>query len=149
MESHLVWYIISGFLLLAEAFTPGMFIFICFAIATMICGVVDQVFAFDIKVLLAIDLVLSVLLLVFVKPILKTIIKMPKSAETLYANKLVGHEAMVFKSITKTETGMVKLLDIDETWLAKSQDGSEIGQGSTVKVVQVDGTHLIVQQSEL
>lgn len=145
MESHLIWYIIAGFLLLAEAFTPGMFIFICFAIATLICGVLDQVFVLDIKVLLAIDLVLSLALLVFVKPILKTIIKMPKSSETLYANKLVGHEAMVFKPISKNETGMVKLLDIDETWLAKSKDGSEIGQGTTVKVVEVDGTHLVVE----
>jgi membrane protein implicated in regulation of membrane protease activity len=61
-----------------------------------------------------------------------------------YAERLIGREAMVFKTITKMEPGVVKLLDFDETWLANSANGSEIGQGTSVKIVRLDGNHLVV-----
>ena len=38
MESYLVWYISAGLLLITEAFTPGLFLFICFALAAFITG---------------------------------------------------------------------------------------------------------------
>lgn len=147
MESHLVFYIIAGLLLITEAFTPGTFLFICFAVATAMTGLVDQLTDLTLVPLLAVDLVLSLMMLFFIRPILKTIIKIPHEGDPnfgSYSEKLVGREAMVFKEIKKTETGVVKLLDFDETWLAKSSDGSEIGHGVTVKIEKVDGNHLIV-----
>lgn len=147
MESHLVFYIIAGLLLITEAFTPGTFLFICFAIATAITGLVDQFTSLDLVWLLGIDLTLSVLFLFFIRPILKTIIKIPHEGDPnygSYAEKLVGREAMVFKEIKKAEPGVVKLLDFDETWLAKSADGSTLAQGLTVKIQSIDGNHLIV-----
>lgn len=147
MDSFLLWYIVAGSLLIFEAFTPGIFLFICFAVATVITGLVDQFTDFDFKVLLGLDLVLSLVALFTVRPLLKLLIKIPKQDQGefgSYSEKLVGKEGMVFKAIGGHEPGAVKLFDIDETWLAKSHDGSVIGQGSTVKIVEVDGNHLIV-----
>lgn len=146
MATYLLWYIVSGLLLLIEAFTPGLFIFVCFAMATLITGIVDQISDLNLEQLLILNLVLSILFLIFIKPLLKLLVKIPKSEEMLYANKLVGQEGMVFRPITKTQIGAVKLFDVDEIWLAKSDDGSEIGQGTTVKVDRVDdGNHLIIK----
>ena len=147
MASYLIFYIIAGLLLVIEAFTPGVFLFICFAVATAFTGLVDQFTKLDITYLLGIDLILSVLALFLVRPVLKTIIKIPHEGDSNYgpySEKLIGREAMVFKIIKKAEPGVVKLLDFDETWLAKSLDGSELPQGITVKIEKIEGNHLIV-----
>ena len=148
MPLHLLLYVIAGVLLLVEAFTPGTFIFVCFAVASFITGLVAQFTPIDITWLLALDLVLSVLCLFIVRPLLQMVVKIPADHDPrnfgTYAEKLIGREAMVFKTITKAEPGVVKLLDFDETWLANSVDGSEIGQGTSVKIVRLDGNHLVV-----
>ena len=147
MESYLVWYISAGLLLITEAFTPGLFLFICFALAAFITGFIDQVSNLNTEWLLGIALILSTLLLFTLKPLLAKIIRLPQVDEGLYgdyARSLVGQEAMVFKEITR-EPGLVKLYDYDETWLAKSADGSEIGIGACVIVKEVTGNSLVVQ----
>ena len=147
METHLVFYLIAGLLLVTEAFTPGIFIFICFAIATAITGLVDQFTDLSLTPLLGIDLGISVLLLFLVRPLLKIAIKIPdqsKAEGMSYAEKLIGKEAMVFKAISEHEAGVVKLVDFDETWLAKSSDKSAIGQGAAVIVEKIEGNHLYV-----
>ncbi len=149
MPLHLLLYVIAGSLLLVEAFTPGTFIFVCFAVAALITGLVVNFVQLDITWVLALDLVLSVLCLLTVRPLLKMVVKIPAENDPRnygsYAEKLIGREAMVFKAITKAEPGIVKLLDFDETWLANSVDGSEIGQGSSVKIEKLDGNHLVVR----
>ncbi len=149
MPLHLLLYVIAGLLLLIEAFTPGTFIFVCFAVASFITGLVVNFIQIDITWVLALDLVLSVVCLLTVRPLLKMVVKIPAESDPhnygSYAEKLIGREAMVFKTITKMEPGVVKLLDFDETWLANSVDGSEIGQGCSVKIEKLDGNHLIVK----
>lgn len=145
MESYLVLYVIAGLLLMLEAFTPGLFIFICFAAATAISGAIDHFTELSFTWVLVIDLVLSVIFIIALQPILRRVIKLPVLEGTAYPGNLIGQEAMVFKIITKTEPGAVKLYDIDETWLAKSEDGSDIGIGTTVEVRNIEGNHLIVK----
>ncbi len=147
MESHLVFYLIAGLLLVTEAFTPGIFIFICFAIATAITGLVDQMTDLTLTPLLGINLGLSLACLFLVRPLLKMSVKIPQQSldeGKSYAEKLIGKEAMVFKEIGELEPGVVKLIDFDETWLAKSSDRSAIGQGSAVMIDKIEGNHLLV-----
>lgn len=149
MQSYLIFYVIAGLLLLIEAFSPGLFIFICFAVATAITGVIDHLTNLKLEYLLGIELVLSVVCLFAVRPLLMTIIKIPKEPNPAnlgtYIENLIGKEAMVFKVIYPHEMGVVKLYDYDETWLAKSANGTEIGQGSTVIIRAVQGNHLVVE----
>jgi membrane protein implicated in regulation of membrane protease activity len=148
METHLVFYLIAGLLLVTEAFTPGIFIFICFAFGAAIAGLADQFTELTLTPLLGIALGASVLLLFLVRPFLKIAIKIPdqsKEEGKSYSEKLVGKEAMVFKSISEFEPGVVKLVDYDETWLAKSCDKTTIGQGTAVVIEAIDGNHLYVR----
>lgn len=148
MPLHLLHYVIAGLLLLVEAFSPGTFLFVCFALAAAITGLIEQIWHLGLTVAIALDLALSVLFLFTVRPFLKMVIKVPAELDPRnfgnYSEKLMGREAMVFKPITKMEPGVVKLLDFDETWLAKSADGSPIEQGVTVVIQEIDGNHLIV-----
>lgn len=147
METHLVFYLVAGLLLVTEAFTPGIFIFICFAIATAITGLVDQFTDLTFTPLLGLDLGLSVAFLFLVRPFLQMAVKIPDQSLAegkSYAEKLIGKEAMVFKAITAHEAGVVKLVDFDETWLAKASDKSEIGQGTAVIIDKLEGNHLYV-----
>ena len=148
MESHLVFYLIAGLLLVTEAFTPGIFIFICFALATAITGLVDQLTTLALTPLLGINLGLSIAFLFVVRPFLQIAVKIPQQSQEegkAYSEKLIGKEAMVFKEITGFEPGVVKLVDFDETWLAKSVDKSQIGQGTAVIIEAIDGNHLFVR----
>ena len=152
MPLHLVHYIIAGSLLLIEAFSPGTFLFVCFALATALTGAIEHYAHLGLQVDLALDLGLSVFFLFTVRPFLKAVVKVPAEQDPRnygsYTEKLMGREGMVFKAITKVEAGLVKLLDFDETWLAKSEDGSEIGQGSAVIIKQIEGNHLVVSVKE-
>ncbi len=69
---------------------------------------------------------------------------MPDGAVGHYPNNLIGKEAMVFKAISHSEMGAVRPLDSDETWLAKSADGRDIGQGTTVMIQAIESNHLVV-----
>lgn len=148
MESHLLFYLIAGLLLVTEAFSPGLFIFICFAIATAITGLVDQFTELSLTPLLGINLGLSVAFLFLVRPFLKIAVKIPDQSKyegRSYGEKLIGKDAMVFKSISEFEPGVVKLVDYDETWLAKSIDKTTIGQGTAVVIEDIEGNHLYVR----
>lgn len=147
MESYLIWYIVGGALLILEALSPGTFIFICFGLAGLLVALADQFSDLTMMQLLIGYFVLSFLLLIVVKPFLQSSFKMQSSKAKSYAEKLVGQEAMVFKSITKVEPGTVQLYDAGEIWHAKSEDGSEIGQGTTVQILAVDGNQLIVKST--
>ena len=134
--------------MIIEAFVPGLFIFICFAAAALVTGLIDQMTDFSLEFLLGIDLLLSVIFLLLLKPFLQRIIKMPAQSGSYnsYPFRLEGQEGMIFKSIVGGQTGAVKLLDVDETWLAKSENHSDIGHGTSIVVLRVEGNHLIVAE---
>lgn len=148
MQMYMAFYIIAGLLLIVEAFTPGTFIFVCFAASTLAVAVIDQFIGLTLMQALGLVLVFSLITLFTVRPLLRTIIKIPAEIDPRnfgsYSEKLIGREAMVFKAINAHELGVVKLYDFDETWLAKSESGSEIGQGTTVRIKAIEGNHLIV-----
>ncbi len=145
MESYLIWYIVAGIMLLAEALTAGTFIFICFALSALLIGVIDQFSDLGIIYEVSAYFVITGIFLITIKPLLKSIIHIPKSEDTTYSKKLIGQEAMVFKPISRAQMGTVQLFEAGETWLAKSSDGNDIGQGSTVKIVSVEASILTVK----
>jgi membrane protein implicated in regulation of membrane protease activity len=148
MESYLVFYILAGVLLVIEAFTPGTFLFICFAFGVAVMGLCDQFTNFNFTYLMAVNLGASLMALLLLRPFLKLIIKSPAQLDPKnygsYPEKLINREAMVFKAIVGHEMGLVKLYDFDETWLAKSASGKDIGQGSTVVIKGMEANHLLV-----
>lgn len=143
MDSTSIWYIVAGLLMLAEAFTPRLFIFICLAVSSLVIGIIDQLSTMNFYVLILIFIATTAILAFTLRPALKFIVKIPENKNS--DNNLIGKEAMVFKPITETELGTIKLFDFDAVLLAKSLKGEFIGQGTTVKIIQKDGDVAIVE----
>lgn len=143
MDSTSIWYIVAGLLMLAEAFTPRLFIFICLAVSSLVIGIIDQLSTMNLYVLILIFIATTAILVFTLRPALKFIIKIPENKNS--DTNLIGKEAMVFKPITETELGTIKVFDFDAVLLAKSLIGEFIGQGTTVKIIQQDGDVAIVE----
>jgi membrane protein implicated in regulation of membrane protease activity len=143
MDSTSIWYIVAGLLMLAEAFTPRLFIFICLAVSSLVIGIIDQLSTMNFYVLILIFIATTAILVITLRPALKFIVKIPENRNS--STDVIGKEAMVFKAITETELGTIKLFDFDAVLLAKSLKGEFIGQGTTVKIIQQDGDIAIVE----
>ena len=143
MDSTSIWYIVAGLLMLAEAFTPRLFIFICLAVSSLAIGIIDQLSGMNFYVLLLIFIAITTTLVFTLRPALKFIVKIPENRNS--NTDVIGKEAMVFKAISETEPGTIKLFDFDAVLLAKSLKGEFIGQGTTVKIIQEDGDIAIVE----
>jgi membrane protein implicated in regulation of membrane protease activity len=94
-------------------------------------------------VLILIFIATTAILVFTLRPALKFIVKIPENKNS--DTNLIGKEAMVFKPITETELGTIKVFDFDAVLLAKSLIGEFIGQGTTVKIIQQDGDIAIVE----
>ena len=143
MDSTSIWYIVAGLLMLAEAFTPRLFVFICLAVSSLVIGIIDQLSTMNFYVLILIFIATTAILVFTLRPALKFIVKIPENKNS--DTNLIGKEAMVFKPITETELGTIKLFDFDAVLLAKSSIGEFIGQGTTVKIIHQDGDIAIVE----
>lgn len=141
MEMWLLWIILSGILLILEIFTsgflliwPGIGAFLSFIAA--ICGV-------DITIQVMIFTVSTILLLLFMKPILNKFVKVK---ETPMNNKsLIGKTGIVLKELSKIEqTGQIKIEG--EIWTAIPTDDSIIQVNEKVTIEQIDGVKLIVKK---
>lgn len=140
------FYILAGLLFLCEAFSPGLFVFVSFALASVIAGLFFACVNSNLFFALLINLLFGILFLYTVRPLLKMFLKIPFE-KNFKKNHLIGQEAMVFQTISKKQLGLVKVLDFDETWLAESINGEEIGQGSTVTIKSIKDNRLLVRLS--
>ena len=87
---------------------------------------------------------LSLLLLIFTRPICKKLMK--NNNADLAKNQISGKLAIVTQKIDPTnKTGRVKLDDVN--WKAESLDNSVIEEGERVIVKKTHGTTLIVEKS--
>lgn len=85
---------------------------------------------------------LSVLLLIFTRPILRKTLRF--DFKDTNAKLDIGKLAVVIQDIDAEKgTGRAKLGDVQ--WMAVSSDGSRIASGTTVRVNAIDGTKLIVE----
>jgi membrane protein implicated in regulation of membrane protease activity len=86
--------------------------------------------------------VVSVLLLLVVRPIIKRRFMDAGSSHGIGARSLVGRTAKVIQTVTSND-GRVKLAG--ETWSARtSEDGAVCQPGQEVRVVSIEGATVIV-----
>ncbi len=135
-----LWIIVGLVLAALEMVVPG-FILIWFGVA----GVVTGILAFFIKNAywqIGIFVGLSALLVVLARPISRRLTK--RQSEPVGATRLAGVEARVLRDISPPEFGRVKVAG--EEWRAEAKE--PIPAGSAVRVVRVEGTHLVVEPAE-
>jgi len=138
---EIVWLTLLVMFILIEIATLGLITIWCaggalvaFILALITDNVFIQIFAF---------LVVSFLLLFFTRPIA---LKHFNSKRTkTNAESLVGEYCKVTEEIDNlAEVGTVMLKGL--TWTARSKDGTKISAGARVKVSQIEGVKVIVEE---
>ena len=140
----LFWTILTVALALIEALTPQL-ITIWFAggsFAALILSVCSLAFSWQ----LAGFILVSVILLIFTRPLVKKIKENPNMKTNTDA--LIGETAVVTEDIDNMhECGAVRLRGI--IWMARSLNGNIIDKDSIVEVKKIEGVKLIVDIKEV
>lgn len=137
-----VWLVVAAACAAGEMASPGSFFLLPFAVG----GAVAAVLAFagvGVGIEWLAFLVVSVAAVVATRPLARRLDE-GSPAEGIGARRWMGQLASVIETIPPGphETGLVRLGR--EEWRAESLEGAAIAPGTTVKVVDVAGTHLVV-----
>ena len=143
MTMIIVWAAVFAFMLIIELATSGLAtIWFCagslVALVLAICkvNVIWQVAAF---------VVVSVLLLVFTRPIIKKLRKGSRFSPT-NSDRAVGRKTVVIEDIDALSgTGSVKIDGI--VWSARSSDGHVIHAGTEVLITGIEGVKAVVEEA--
>lgn len=137
-----IWLGLTVVLIVIEAITSGLTT-IWFAAGSFL-----MIFASLLKLPLPLQLILfvavSLLLLIFTRPILKKKLAIKKTA--LNTDALIGQKAIVTKDISELEKGVIKINGIE--WTAASEDGKSIPAGSTCVIKEIKGATAVVSSNE-
>ena len=136
-----VWISVVIVLSILELVTTQL-VSIWFVIAGIVTLIVS-LFIDSIPLQIAIFVVLTVLLLIVTKPLVKKIMDFKKVSTN--SDKNIGRKAFVTTEInTQTETGEVKIDSM--LWLARSVDDTVIPQNSEVIIESIKGVKLFVKK---
>lgn len=135
------WLILLGVLLIIEIITLGLTTiwfaggaFVAFLVAILGGAIWLQIVIF---------LVVSVLLLLFTRPIAMKY--MNKNVQKTNVDSLEGEKAVVIETIDNLKgTGRVVLRGME--WSAKTREDKEIKEGTVVKVIAVEGVKAVVEE---
>ncbi len=140
LDIWIVWMILAAFFIIAEIFTAGFFI-LWFGVGAAAAGgmaLLGVGFAWQLLVFIIVSLALFLASRKFAERVTH------EQPPGIGADRFLEQECVVLEEIDNTKnTGRVRLKM--EEWRAKSEDDSVIPVLSKVKVVRVDGTHLIVK----
>ena len=131
------WIIAGLALAVLEMIIPGMVI-IWFGVAGVVTGIL-AIFVHNSYIQFGVFIVLSGLMVVFSQRIARRITH--PEPERVGANRWVGVSGRVTTGIKPPEFGRVKLHGEE----LRATAACEIPAGSTVRVVAVEGTHLVVE----
>lgn len=143
MNCLLIWVALLLIFTLVEFFTYQFFA-LCFS-----CGSVSalavSLFDGSITLQIIVFLVVSVLLIVFIRPIAYKMLKVTHSPTN--ADMLIGKEGIVIDEINNLERrGRVKVLG--ENWAARNVTEKTISVNSKVVVKKIEGVTLVVEDNE-
>ena len=137
----MIFLIISIIAIIIEIFIPTMFC-INFAFAGIIVAIIS-IFWGNLFQLLTIFIILSLLSIIFLKPILKKYIE--KENKSDFKSQYIGKIVKTISPITTT-SGAITIFD--ERWEAriKNDNAEEIPEGCDVKIIANDSTTFIVEK---
>ena len=140
----MVWLILLAVLLVVEAITAGLTT-IWFAGGALVAALAAS-FGAGVVLQLLLFLVVSVVLLVFTRPL--AVKYMNKDLEKTNVNSLLGKTAVVTQEIDNlAQTGQVRINDIE--WTARTCDNSiKIPKDAVVEIEDVQGVKLIVKKCD-
>ena len=141
MSAWIVFLIISLICFIAEIYTPTMF-FLNFSIAGIVCTVL-ALLTDNYNVLVPIFTILSILFILFLRPLLN--INPKKEKEHTFESQYIGKVATAITDINAF-SGRLKIYD--EDWEARTTDESvpEIKKGSKVTILRHDDLTMYVEK---
>jgi membrane protein implicated in regulation of membrane protease activity len=140
MSPILVWGIVLAVAVVFEIATVAL-VSIWFAFGSLLALIAACLKA-SFSVQIVIFVLGSLLTLVLTRPLASKMLHGQITKTNV--DRLIGKKGVVTKSLTAYEMGEVKLLN--GTWRALSKTKDEITEGSQVKVLAIEGNHLIVEE---
>jgi membrane protein implicated in regulation of membrane protease activity len=142
MENWLIviWLALAVILFIAEIFTAGFFL-ICFgfgAVGAALAALAGLSPTWQLVIFIAV----AVLALIFVRPFARRVERTTKNEVGI--DRVIGQPAVVLEEIDPLRgKGIVRVAQ--EEWRAQSHDGANIPRNAEVRVIDVQGTRLIVE----
>jgi membrane protein implicated in regulation of membrane protease activity len=134
-----IWVALVIIFALIEVFTLGLTT-VWFAIAALVMVFLSFI-QIPLTVQILIFLAIATLLLIFTRPL--AIKKFKMGQEKTNVDSLIGKHALVVKTIGEFERGEVKINGL--IWSARSEDNTEITEGSKCEILRIEGVQLIVR----
>lgn len=138
--TSVVWLILLVVFIAAEAATVQL-VSVWFAVGALAAMVVSLLGG-ELWLQVAVFFILSIALLALLWPVAKKRLK-PKVVAT-NADALVGRLCTVTEEIDPIEGGRVRLGDV--TWSARSENGDRISAGARVRVLNIQGAKVFVEE---
>jgi inner membrane protein len=139
IQVWVVWMIFGVIFLIAEIFTAGFFLF-WFGIGALAAGLLAFLGVTGIWQLLVFLVLSSFLVAISRKFAQKVTDEQPPGVG---ADRMTGAEGIVLEEIdTMKNKGRVRIGK--EEWRAESKDGKRIDKNIKIKVVQMEGTHVVI-----
>ena len=135
-----VWLGILIVMLVLEAATPTALVTIWFAAGALVAMIL-AIIGLEWWIQLIAFVVVSVILLLVLRPIASRLIK-PKKQATNY-DALIGKTCEVTQDILPEKWGHVNVKGVD--WSARSEDDSIVPAGAKVEILAVEGAKLVVK----
>ena len=138
------WIIVGVVFLVLEIISPTFF-YMWFGIAGFISAISS--IWLDFYWQLAIFVLSSAILLYLTRPIAKKLHE-KEPPKKIHLDEIIGKEALVIERIDNSAgKGLVKV--DGDIWRAFSSDDSIIEKGEKVRVLKVEGAHLVVEKMEV
>ncbi len=140
MEPFVVWLILGVIFIIGEILTPTFFLF-WFGIGAFVASAIS--IAFGTLVQVASFIIVSGLLVILTRPLTKKLTK--EQPRKIHIDEIIGKIGSVIETINNEQgKGLVKING--DMWRAYSNDDSIIQEGEKVKILKVEGAHVIVEK---
>ncbi len=136
----MVWVVLIIFFGIIEGMTLGL-TSIWFAFAGIIAFILS-LFNINLIVQFVVFLVLSLVCILYTRPIAKKYLKIGQTKTNVDA--VIGQKGVVVKKIEEFNTGQIKVKG--QIWTAKSPDFEILKCGDEVEIVGIEGVKLIVEK---
>jgi membrane protein implicated in regulation of membrane protease activity len=138
-----IWAILAAVFIVGEIFTAGFFLF-PFGVGAGVAAILTAIGAPS-WLQWTCFVVISGVMVLLSRRLADKVSKAPP--EVMGVDRLIGKVGVVTESIDPlTDSGRVRVKK--DHWRAASVDDSRIGKDETVRVVKVEGVHLVVERVE-
>lgn len=137
----MIWALVVVGMIIFELITLGNLVSVWFAIGAL-GALLVSLLSSNLTIQIIVFVVLSIVSLIFVRPITHKILKGSETATN--ADRLLGKEMILDTDITQENWGLIKVNGIE--WSATTTDHSEIRAGEQVIVTAIEGVKLIVKK---